>query len=269
MPEADAEDRRPAHEPADAFMHIGQRRWIAGTVGKKHAVRFQCEHVGGGCRRGHDLHFETLLPQAAQDVALHAEIVGDDVVLHRRQLLENLAVFRDLNIRAVAFHDRPRAAQRVVRVPFVGGTRRHFFHKIRAGHGRRRLGPRHGLLRRDVLRREAALHRAARAQMLRQRPRVDALDAGDAPLFQILVERPARPPVARHRAQLLNDISAHMHRRALVVERVHAVVADLRRGHGHDLPAVRRIGQHLLVAAHRGIEANLADRRAGGAKGFA
>jgi len=182
---------------------------------------------------------------------------------------EDLAVFCRLRACAVAFHDRPGAALHAFGIPVVGRGGRDLFHKIRARH--RRCLPRalDGLLGRDVLGREAAAHRAARAQVLGQRPRVDTLDAGDAPRFQILVQRPARPPVAGHRAQLLDDEAAHVDGGAFVIERVHAVVADLRRGHGHDLPAIRRIGEHLLVAAHGGIEAGLADRGAGRAKGFA
>src|SRR5205807_10254736 len=47
---------------------------------------------------------------------------------------------------------------------------------------------------------------------------------------------------------------------------VHAVVALVRVGHRDDLAGVGRVGQHLLVAAHRGVEDGLAERLAGRAE---
>jgi hypothetical protein len=47
-----------------------------------------------------------------------------------------------------------------------------------------------------------------------------------------------------------------------------AVVADVGLGHDHDLAAVGGVGQHLLVAGHRGVEHHLAEARAG-SRGFA
>ncbi len=43
---------------------------------------------------------------------------------------------------------------------------------------------------------------------------------------------------------------------------VGADVADVREGEGDDLPGVGGIGHHLLVAGHRGVEADLAHRGA-------
>ena len=54
-----------------------------------------------------------------------------------------------------------------------------------------------------------------------------------------------------------------------MVDRVDPVVSDQRIRHRHDLPAIRRIGQHFLVTGHRGIEANLTDACSGRAKRFA
>ncbi len=57
--------------------------------------------------------------------------------------------------------------------------------------------------------------------------------------------------------------------RALGVEGVDAVVADLRAGHGDDLAAVGGIGEDLLVAGHRGVEDHLAEGSDGSAEGLA
>src|SRR5207302_9102021 len=47
---------------------------------------------------------------------------------------------------------------------------------------------------------------------------------------------------------------------------VGANIADMGKGEGDDLAGIGRIGEDLLIAGHRGIEADLADRMAGGAK---
>ena len=39
-----------------------------------------------------------------------------------------------------------------------------------------------------------------------------------------------------------------------------ADIADMGEGEGDDLPRVARIGHDLLIAGHRGVEADLADR---------
>src|SRR5262249_22220104 len=45
-----------------------------------------------------------------------------------------------------------------------------------------------------------------------------------------------------------------------------ADIADMREGEGDDLPGIGRIGQDLLIAGHRRVEADLADRDARGAR---
>ncbi len=47
---------------------------------------------------------------------------------------------------------------------------------------------------------------------------------------------------------------------------VGADIADVREGEGDDLPGVRWVGEDFLVACHGGVEADLADRGAGGAQ---
>src|SRR5262249_55038161 len=76
-------------------------------------------------------------------------------------------------------------------------------------------------------------------------------------------------PIAWLLRQFFDDKSAHMRRAALLVERVDPVISDQRIRHRYNLPAIRGIGQHLLVAGHRGVEANLPNARADCAEGFA
>src|SRR5262249_16493795 len=65
-----------------------------------------------------------------------------------------------------------------------------------------------------------------------------------------------------------HEPGAHGARRLLVLA-VRPDVADLGRGHGHDLPAVRGVGQDLLVAGDRGVEHDLAVGLAVGAERLA
>ena len=50
---------------------------------------------------------------------------------------------------------------------------------------------------------------------------------------------------------------------------VGADIADVREGEGDDLLRVGRVGHHFLIAGHRGVEAQLADRFAFGAEALA
>ena len=47
---------------------------------------------------------------------------------------------------------------------------------------------------------------------------------------------------------------------------VGADIADMREGEGDDLPGIGGVGEDFLVAGHRGVEADFADRVAGGAE---
>ena len=121
----------------------------------------------------------------------------------------------------------------------------------------------------DAFRGDEPVERPAHAQLPRQRPRVDALDAGNAVLLQVLGQRRFRPPVAHDRRQLADDEARHVRLPGFDILPVHAVVADERVGHRDDLPLVGRVGQDLLVAGHRGVEANLAAGRGARAKACA
>src|SRR4030095_12369412 len=97
---------------------------------------------------------------------------------------------------------------------------------------------------------------------------VDALDAHDAMLAQVVVERHPGPPTRRERAGFLDDEAGQPGPARLDVLRVDAVVPDQRVGHAHHLAAIRGIGEDLLVAGHGGVEDHLAVGLAGRPKGF-
>ncbi len=58
---------------------------------------------------------------------------------------------------------------------------------------------------RNFLRGNEPVHRAAHAEFLGQRPRVNALDAGNAVFLQIFRERKIRAPVADDRRKFADD----------------------------------------------------------------
>ena len=79
MPQADAEERHLAiEEGAQRVDGVGAGFRITRTVGEEDAIGLHGQHVGR--RRGgrHDGHVAALVSQQAQDVALGAEVVGDD-----------------------------------------------------------------------------------------------------------------------------------------------------------------------------------------------
>ena len=108
-----------------------------------------------------------------------------------------------------------------------------------------------------------AAGRAAVADAPRDRPRVDAADTRQIVALQPVVERLGRPPVGG-----LGDVAAQHHAArggidALDVLEIGADIADMGEGEGDDLPGIGGIGDDLLVAGHRGVEADLAHRVAG------
>ena len=94
--------------------------------------------------------------------------------------------------------------------------------------------------------------------MADQRARVDTLDTDHARLFQVLSKRHLRAPVRRPLPVFLDDETLDVHAPRLRVLGVDSDVADFRISHADQLALVRRVGQHFLVAGHRGVEDRLA-----------
>jgi hypothetical protein len=88
--EADAEDRLPADQFADVRHLRLQRLRVARAVGEEDAVGIEGEDILGGGQRGDDGDAAARLHEAAQDVVLDAEIVGDDVVCGSRRAADQL-----------------------------------------------------------------------------------------------------------------------------------------------------------------------------------
>ncbi len=110
---------------------------------------------------------------------------------------------------------------------------------------------------------------ASGAQVAGQGPGVDAVDARDPMPLEVAVERVEGAEAARPAALPADDERPHPRLLRLGVGVVDAVVALQRVGHADHLPGIGGIGQHLLVAAHRGVEDHLALAQRVGAEGFA
>ena len=116
---------------------------------------------------------------------------------------------------------------------------------------------------------DEAVERAAHAQFLGKRAGVNALNARDAVLFQILRQRTLGAPIAHHRGEFADGEAGDLGLPGLDVLFVDAVIADERIGHGDDLGFVGRIGQDFLVAGHGSVEADLAAGLGGRAEALA
>ncbi len=110
----------------------------------------------------------------------------------------------------------------------------------------------------QIDRRQHALHRPARSQPTHERPGVDRFDGHDARAAQIVGEALFRAKITLHAAVLADHKASQLRPPAFHVLGVDAVIADLRVGHRDDLTTVTRIGEDLLVAGHRRVEANFA-----------
>ena len=108
-------------------------------------------------------------------------------------------------------------------------------------------------------RQDGAHHNPGAAQSAGDRAGIDAAEAGHTLLREEPVERHRAQGVAGRRVVLPDDEPRDLHAARLEVALVDAVVADQRVRRHDDLPGVRRVGQHLLVAGHGGVEDDLAE----------
>ena len=116
---------------------------------------------------------------------------------------------------------------------------------------------------------DGGAHRALLPDPHGQRPGARHGDAGDALGLELVVQAAPGPPARGEPGRLADHVAADpdpVRFRVLVVD---AGVPDVRRGHRHDLPGVRRVGQRLLVAGHPGVEDHLAERLAARAEALA
>ncbi len=176
-------------------------------------------------------------------LALGAVVDGDHFEL-RRGLL------------AVAAAELPRRF-----VPVIGLAAGHVLGEVHAveagpalGFGDQRRDVEHAVFRMH----DDAVRRTAVADPLGERPGVDAGDGGQLMRAQPGIEMLGRAPVRGLRNVGGQHRAARRRRHGLDIFRIGAGIADMREGEGDDLPGVRGIGHDLLIAGHRGVEADLA-----------
>src|SRR5439155_3706735 len=142
--------------------------------------------------------------------------------------------------------------------PLVRLGTRDVAHEVAPDQTRRRLGAPDETLRIEIDARDDRLLGPAVAEVPHERAGIDALDAGNAVPREVGAEALLRAPARGSLAVLAHDEAAHVGTARLDVLTVHADVADLRVGHGDELPLVGGIGQDLLVPGHAGVEDELA-----------
>ena len=254
MAEADAEQRDLRLEQRLDGRHgvVAGLRRIARAVRQEDAVGPQRQNLLGGRRRRHDRHRAAAVVEEPQDVALDPVVDRHDVEAR-------------LEPPAVAALQRP---ARLVPVVALG----------RADRGTRSMPSMPG--QRAASARSASRSKAPSGAW--------AMTAFGMPALRISVvsarvSTPARPTMPRDLSQASSrpwarkfdgsrevgaEDRADRGGRGGGVDDLDVLVvdaddADMGEGEGDDLGGVGRVGQDLLIAGHRGVEADLADRRAG------
>jgi len=118
--------------------------------------------------------------------------------------------------------------------------------------------------------RDHRIRHAVGADETGERARIDTGKRDHSARLEPLVEVAGRAVVGRRGDRGVQHRAARPGRRrhadGFDVLFVGADVADMRKGEGDDLAGIGRIGQDLLVAGHRGVEAHLTHGMAGGAE---
>ncbi len=254
--EADAEYRLLLDQGADHRHRIvaGGGR-VARAVGEENAVGLERQNIDRGGRRRHHRDLAGIAGELAQNVALDAVIDRDDVKVG--------AV-----LPAIALAPAP---WRFIPSETLAG--RHHRHQIHANEPRPGLGLALERVEIEAAGRLMSNDRIGHAFLPNEcgeRARIDAGEPDHATALEPLIEMPRRPVIRRRGDGRVQHHPARTGRRreidCLDVLVVGADIADMGEGEGDDLAGIGRIGEDLLVAGHRGIEADLADGVAGGAQ---
>ena len=247
MSQADAEDRQSA---LDQRLNGGDgvaagRRRVARTVGQEDPVRRHLEDSLGRTIGRHHRDLAVERGEAPQDVLLRPEVDRHHVVA---RVLEP----------AVAPARRPGGF--LPDIALGAGDLLCQVHALEPGPRARGLAHRVQVQRALGIVTDAAPGRPAVPDPAGQGPRVYAAQTDQPVALEPGIEMLGGAPVGR-----LGDVQpkhqpAREGRGGLHVFPVGADIADMGKGEGDDLSGVGRIGQDLLVAGHRGVEADLADR---------
>ena len=109
---------------------------------------------------------------------------------------------------------------------------------------------------------ERTAHRPLFANDAGQAAGVDSADGGNRVVDEIALQALRRAPARLTPRHLAKHHAAAMHDRRLVIVIVGAVIAEVGRGEGDDLAGIGGVADDLLIAAHDGVEDQLARRDA-------
>ena len=245
--QTDTEQGDFSHQSGDIVLSIGHRIRVARTVRQENAIRLEAQDF---CRRRvgrHNPHPTARLNQMAQDVELHAKIVGD----HREARLGRMS----RPLLAIAALQLPVALGPVVRL-----ATGHLFDQITPDQVWGGLRFFHQTLGIEVTGRDHALLGAAIANAADERTGINTLNAHDVMLAHIGGQTLLRPPVAGPLPVFLDHKAFHKGLAGFDIFGIDPDIADLGIGHGNDLTLIGGIGENLLIAGQRGVEDDLADR---------
>ena len=231
----------PSDEGPDRLDAAGERGRVARAVREEVAV--EAEELLRARRRGEDRHVEALRGELPEDVPLDPVVDGGDA--------------------------RPRGA---VHAPAVRDLRTDLEREGGARHPRlledEREEPRPARLV-DELGRDGPAHRSERAEVPHERAGVEAVDRDRPRLPESLAQPRLSPRVREALGEVARGEARDLDPLRLGVFSRDSGVPDVRGGHDDDLPAVRGIGERLLVPGHRRVEDDLAEGRPRGAEGSA
>ena len=237
MSQTDAESRHAGiQEFSDRLDCVVAGLGIARAVRQEYTVGFERQRFfGRSLRRQHG---ELAAParEHAQDVVLHAVVIGDDVIFRRCRC-------------PVPCAQRPLGL-----IPLIGLVATDHFREVHAGQAGEgaRLPKRKGFV--DLASHQAATLRAFVAQDAGEFAGIDSGNRRDVLIAQVTGQVLAHAEIARADRQIADDQSGGEDLVRLGVFRIDADIADVRIGQRDDLPAIRRIGQDFLIAGHRGVE---------------
>ncbi len=230
VPEANPQHRyaRCGDPPNDRW-RVRNGRGIAGTIRQEDAIRVHRQHRLRGCVGRYHRHSAAIRREEAQNVALDAVVVCDDV----------------------------RWSSSVS--PLVRLSRRHHRREIQSLHRRTSLQCRNYFGRRQFPGRDHTPHYPGGPQVFREPACVNIRQHRHLAACKPASKVSRRPPVGIALGELSHDHAGHLRTRRLRVVRVDAVVADHRRREHDDLAAIGGVGEHLLVAGHVRREHDLGD----------
>ena len=218
---------------------IAHRGRVAGAVRKEITIRVPSFYFGKIGLGGKYFQVAIALVEAAQDILFHPKIHDSDAVLR------------------VFFPDKIRCA---------GGDVTRKFQPRHAGRGGEPVFQFFQIVR---FRRNDAVHGAAFADVLHERPRVHVVDGYHAFRLKIILNAPVSILAAVRHVEIAAHEACDFYAIALNFLIFNAVVADVDISGDQYLPGVRRVGKNFLISGHTCVEADFAGGGAGFSGGFA